>query len=137
MIKVLELYPLIMEAFSNDKTFSMPIKGTSMQPLLHTNDIVELSKIDKIKKNDIIFYKRVDGSFVLHRVYKIKDSKITMIGDHQLVFEENVEPSACFAKVVSITKNNKKKKLKGFKYGLYVFSLRFFLIRRLYLKCLH
>ena len=137
MLKVEDLYPIILETLSSGKTFLMPIKGTSMQPMLHTGDIVELAPIDNIKKNDIIFYKRSDGSFVLHRVYKVEKDSYTMIGDHQIVLEKNVLRDDCFAKVISYTKKNKKRKLKGIRYGLYLFSLRFFLVRRFYIKCLH
>lgn len=135
MIKVADLYPVIIETINQGKTFKMPIRGTSMIPLLHTNDVVELSKIDSINKNDIIFYKRADGSFVLHRVYKVLDNKLIMVGDHQVVLEE-ITKDMCFAKVVSYTKNNKTYYLKGFRYKLYLLTLKSFLIRRFYGKCL-
>lgn len=137
MIKVKDLFPLMMDAFAEGKNFLMPIKGTSMMPLWRTGTKVELEKVDSIHKKDILFFKKADDSFVLHRVWKIKGTSIFMIGDHQLSFEE-IDASQCFAKVVAYyNTKNKKKYLKGIKYRLYCFSLRFWLVRRLYIRCLH
>lgn len=136
MIKVDDLYPLILDAFNNDKTFTMPIKGTSMQPLLKTGMKVELEKIGEVKPNDILFYKRSNGGFVLHRLIEIKDSKYIMSGDHQLDLEE-ISCDQCFARVKAYyTKKNIKKELRGFKYKLYLISLNFSLVRRLYIRWL-
>lgn len=137
MIKIDELIPLINEAFNNNKTFTMPIKGTSMQPLWHTGSLVELDKISSVKPRDILFYQREDGSYVLHRLWKIKNGKYYMIGDHQLILE-TINPNQCFAKVIAYhTKKGKKKNMNNFTYKLYCFSLRFWFIRRVYIKCLH
>lgn len=134
MIKVEELVPIMMEAFEQEKTFIMPIKGSSMQPLWHTGDKVELAKLDTPQKKDILFYQRLDGSYVLHRLWKMKNDTFFMIGDHQLSLEQ-ISRNQCFAKVVAYyTKKGKRKLLKGIGYQLYCFSLRFRLIRRIYAK---
>ncbi len=134
MIKVDDLIPVMQDAFQAQKTFIMPIKGTSMQPLWHTGDKVELAPIENPKKKDILFYERLDGSYVLHRLWKIKPDQYLMIGDHQLVFEPILKEQ-CFAKVVAYyTKTGKRRQLKGLFYRLYCFSLRFRLIRRIYAK---
>lgn len=134
MIKVNDFYDTMLEAFANNKMFVFPIKGSSMQPLFHTGTKVMLGKIDKLKKNDIVFYKRPDGAFVLHRVVKIlKNHQLKMIGDHQLNYEIINEESA-FAKVYGYYKNDKLKKLKGIGYRIYCFSLKFRILRRIYAK---
>lgn len=137
MIKVKDLYPLILEAFKEDKSFTMPIHGTSMQPLLHTGDSVILVKPDCINKDDIVFFIREDGDFVLHRVYKINnDGSYEIIGDHQVVIEHNIKREQIFARVEAIKINNRVKPLKGFFYRLYLLTLKSFFIRRVYIKCL-
>lgn len=134
MIKVNDFYETILEAFANNKMFVFPIKGSSMQPLFHTGCRVMLMKIDHIKKNDIIFYKREDGSFVLHRVVKILNNhKLKMIGDHQLNYEI-IDEALAFAKVYGYYKNDKLQRLKGMGYRLYCFSLKFRILRRIYAK---
>lgn len=133
MTKVSDFYDLIIETINEDKTFTFKIHGTSMLPLFKDRTKVKLGKIDKINKNDIIFYKRGE-QFVLHRVIKIAGDNLIFAGDHQL-FKENVKRENCFAKVVSYYKNDKEKLLKGFKYKLYLFSLKFKVVRWLYIKC--
>ena len=135
-MKVIDFYPLILEAFNENKSFIFPINGTSMMPLFRPQTKVEIVKIDQIKKNDIIFYRRNDGSFILHRVIKVNDT-LTMMGDHQIIKETNVSRDSCFAKVVAYYKNGKRKELKGFLYRLYLFTLNFKLFRKVYIRCLH
>ena len=132
MTKVEDFYPLILEAFQNGQTFSFPIHGTSMQPLLHTNDLVILKSIDgKLKKGDMVFYRRDNGQFVLHRIRKVKKDSYTFVGDHQCQLEHGILPSQCIGKVIAYKKQGKEKQyhLKGLKYRVYTFLVRFKLFR--------
>ena len=133
MTKVSDFYELIIETLNNNQTFTFKIHGTSMLPLFKDRTKVKLKKIDEINKNDIIFYKRGD-SYVLHRVIKVDGDNLIFAGDHQIV-KENVSKDSCFAKVVSYYKNDVEKQLKGFKYNLYVFLLKFKVVRWFYIKC--
>ena len=76
MNKMEDLYPLIRDAFSKDLVFTFPIHGTSMLPLLRTNDLVTLKKIDRpLSIGEIVLFRRLDGSFVLHRIGYIKEDE--------------------------------------------------------------
>lgn len=132
-MRIEQIYDLMIESFKENKTFSFPINGTSMQPLLHKNDLVELTDKFEIKKNDILFYKRLDNTYVLHRVVKIKGDVLYIVGDHQ-VKKEIVYDNQVIAKAISYTKKNKKYFLKGFKYKIYLFTLKFYIIRKIYSK---
>ncbi len=131
MIKVEKFFPLMLEAFAEDKTFTFPINGTSMQPLLHTNDLVTLEKISLIKKGDIIFYLRDNGQFVLHRVRKVNKDSLIFVGDHQTKLEKNVRFNQCIGKAISYEKVGKGRKynLNSFKYSLYKCLVRIKLFR--------
>lgn len=130
MIKVELLVPIMEEAFSKNQTFSFPIHGTSMLPLLKDNTLVELKQMPEYHKNDIIFYKRNDGSFVLHRIVKEKNNAFVLMGDHQYIKEYPIYQNQIYGKVISYQKNSKTKYLKGFKYNFYLFLLKFYLFRR-------
>ena len=67
----------------------VPVQGTSMRPFLGNGDFVFLDPIDSpVKKGDIILFRRRNGRYILHRVYKIKKQGIfLMLGDGQLVTE--------------------------------------------------
>ena len=70
-----EMYPLISEQLSCNGTVTFTIHGISMTPMLRDGtDSVRISKADTpLKKYDIPFYRRADGSFILHRIVKVKD----------------------------------------------------------------
>lgn len=69
--------------------------GNSMRPLLkdHENPVVILPVTDStvLKKYDVVFYKRQNGQYVLHRIIKCHRNGIyTMCGDGQYYTEKNV-----------------------------------------------
>lgn len=132
MIRVEDFYPLILEAFEKGKTFTFPVNGKSMQPLLHANDLVEITAIESVHVGDIILYRRENGQFVLHRVRRIQPEGYTFVGDHQVVVEKSIAFSQLIGKVISYKKQGKDKQylLKGIRYRIYKFLVRFKMFRR-------
>ena len=126
MIKVEDFYPLILEAFQNGNTFTFPVHGTSMQPLLHTNDLVVLEAISTLKKGDIVFYRRENKQFVLHRIRRVKKDSFTFVGDHQVKEEPGITMEQCIGKVIAYKKQGREKQynLNSFKYRMYTFLVR-------------
>ena len=115
-----ELYPIIKEQLENGGTVQLPITGTSMLPLLvWGRDSVELVKSNEFKKCDIIFYRRDDGHFVLHRIVGKDDKGYVLCGDNQWVKETGIENRHIIAVVKSITRNNKKIDVNNKLYVLY------------------
>ena len=118
-----ELLPFIEEALNNDKTFTIPITGTSMLPLLvQGRDTVTLKKCDApLKKGDLPLYRRKDGAFVLHRVIKVNsDNSYTMCGDNQFLKEKGIEHSQIIGVVTEIKRKDKTFSVEDKKYQLYV-----------------
>lgn len=86
-----ELEPIIREKLSSGGTVQIPITGTSMLPLLvQGRDSVILAPAAEIKVNDIIFYKRDDGHFVLHRIIGNDGKGYILCGDNQWVKEYGI-----------------------------------------------
>lgn len=118
-----ELLPFIEEAFVNNKTFTIPITGISMRPLLICGrDTVTLKKCtDKLKKGDLPLYRRENGAFVLHRVVGFdKNGNYIMCGDNQFLKEYNIEHSQIIGVVSEITRNGNTFSVDSKKYDLYV-----------------
>ena len=118
-----ELLPFIEEALNNDKTFTIPITGTSMRPLLIAGrDTVTLKKCDtQLKKGDLPLYRRKEGAFVLHRVVKVEaDGTYTMCGDNQFLKEKGIKHSQIIGVVTEITCNGKTFSVENKKYQSYV-----------------
>jgi signal peptidase I len=130
-----DLYPLILDSFEKGLTFTFPIHGTSMVPLLHTGDLVTLEKPkDRLKKGDIALYRRENGAFVLHRVRRVQDKEYTFVGDHQYTIEKGILDSQIIGLVISYQKSGKEKTytMKNFKYKIYKLLVRISLLRRVF-----
>lgn len=115
-----ELYPIIKEKIESGGTVQLPITGTSMLPLLvWGRDMVEIVKCEKAKKYDIIFYRRDDGHFVLHRIIGINDKGYILCGDNQTFKEYGISDRHIIAVVSSITRNGKKFDVTRLSYKIY------------------
>lgn len=115
-----ELYPIIKEKIESGGTVQLPITGTSMLPLLvWGRDTVEIVKCENAKKYDIIFYRRDNGHFVLHRIIGINDKGYILCGDNQTVKEYGISDRHIIAVVSSITRNGKKFDVTRLSYKIY------------------
>ena len=78
-----------------------PIAGTSMMPLLKEGrDRVELEPCsqERLKKGDVVLYKKNDGTLVLHRIIKTENGEFfTVLGDHQFNNDEWVNNNQIIA----------------------------------------
>ena len=118
-----ELLPFIEEALNNEKTFVIPITGTSMLPLLVAGrDSVTLKRCNApLKKGDLPLYRRKDGTFVLHRVVALEsDGTYTMCGDNQFLKEKGIDHTQIIGVVTGITRNGKTFSVDSKKYQSYV-----------------
>lgn len=116
-----QLAPVIEETLKSGGTFEIAVKGTSMLPLLvEGRDTVVLGAApEMLKKDDIPFYRRPDGAFVLHRVWDVKDGSYTMCGDNQWVEETGVLQSQIIGKVVSIRRKGREFPVTSKRYRFY------------------
>lgn len=82
--------------------------GTSMKPLiLEGVDKIVLKKISRDKKirvGEIYLYRRLNGKYAIHRVYKCNKDYVCMLGDSQLMLEDGIPKENLIAKVVQIIK---------------------------------
>ena len=131
-----ELLPIMAEQLKSGGTVKFKPYGTSMLPLLrHGKDEVLLEKADrKLKKYDIVFYKRADGQLVLHRLVKIKKNEYIFRGDHQFLYEHGITDENVIAIVKSVFRNGKEIKSGSLSFTLWaVFGAMFSRIyQRLY-----
>jgi len=136
MNSISQIVEVMNVAFEKNLKFEMPVNGTSMLPFIHAGDLVTLEKItnSQIKKKDVIFYKRDNGQYVLHRVYKIKNNCLFILGDNQLNIEKNVRYDQVIAKMVSYKTKNKTILVTSFAYRFKVSLWNVYFIRCIVLK---
>ena len=119
-ISLEELYPAIKESLDTGGTVELPITGTSMLPLLvQGRDTVLIKKADTVKKGDIIFYRRDDGHFVLHRIVGKDEKGYILCGDNQWKKEYGILERHIIAVVKTVNRKGKDIKTDNFGYMLY------------------
>ena len=116
-------YPVIVEKLEKGGTVTFMPNGTSMLPMLRNGmDIVVLKKPEgKLKKYDLPFYRRNNGSFVLHRIVAVKsDGSYVLCGDNQYKMEEGITDDQIFAVVSAFNRKGKSYTVKSLSYRVYV-----------------
>ncbi|MCH5191168.1 MAG: S24/S26 family peptidase [Oscillospiraceae bacterium] len=122
-ITLSELYPVIRERLDKGGTVELPITGTSMLPLLvWGRDSVDITKTETPKNGDIIFYRRDNGQFVLHRIIGENENGFILCGDNQWQKEYGIKPNNIIAVVTAINRNGKKFDTDNKIYRLYSFT---------------
>ncbi len=131
-----EIYPILAEKLKDGKTFSFCAEGVSMHPYIKGGkDIVTLGPVtEKLKKDDVVFYQRKNGQFVLHRIIKISDSNdILLCGDNQFLIEKGISKDQIFALLLKVEKDSRIISPEDFKSKLWC---KFLPLRRFSLRIL-
>lgn len=121
-----DLLPIIQEKIQKGESFSFLASGDSMLPFLRNGqDLVTLSpKPETFKKNDVIFYRRENGQFILHRIVKVLESgEMWLCGDNQLYIERKIFPEDVIAILTKIKRDEKVISLTSLSYKCYLFRL--------------
>lgn len=94
-----------------------------MKPMLNgtTDSVVLTSKPEKLKKYDVVFFRRKsDKALVLHRIVKCADDGTFVIsGDSQYYFDRDVSYDDIYAVLKSFIHNGKKVATTDFTYCVY------------------
>ena len=98
----------LVDLLSEGCPFPLAVTGLSMMPLLKSErDFVWLQKCESIQRGRILFFRRDNGMFVLHRVRKVRaDGTMLLNGDAQS-FCETVRPEQALAVVTQIVRRGK------------------------------
>jgi len=100
----------ILSLLEAGKTIQIMPHGYSMYPMFipgRDSAIINAAKETKLKRGDVVLYKRDHGILVLHRIWKIDAKGIYMNGDNQLVIEGPLRLDQVKGKLVAFIRNNK------------------------------
>lgn len=111
-VKVLseqELIPPLLALLDETDCVPLVISGSSMTPfLVHNRDTVYLSKIRRSpEKGDMVLYRRDNGKYVLHRIYRTESGTCILVGDAQTVLESGIRPDQILALVIAVRRKGK------------------------------
>ena len=128
------VYSLVEGEIRAGHSFVFTPNGVSMLPtIVGGKDVATLSPLSgDPKKNDIVFYRRDNGGFVLHRVVRRpKNGVFTLCGDNQSFLEKGVRRDQLLARLTSLSRDGKKIPLRSLRARLFAFFLP---VRRFYLR---
>ena len=78
------MFPEVAKLISEGKSVTMKVKGNSMLPFIKDGDTVKLVKTDHLKLYDIVLARIDDEQYVLHRIIRMKDNQLILMGDGNL-----------------------------------------------------
>lgn len=101
MIRSVDIHqylPVLIDIINEGKDVNLLISGSSMAPfLVHQRDTIIISKPNQsFKKGDMVFYQRLNGQYVMHRIHHIKEGMLYIVGDAQTVIEGPIDPHQVF-----------------------------------------
>ena len=103
-------YVSVLKQLTDDgREASMRIAGNSMAPfLIHERDTIFFRKPEaKLKKGDMVFFKRRNGQYIMHRIHHVKPDGYYIVGDAQCMIEGPVAGEQIFAVVTKVIRKGK------------------------------
>lgn len=97
------------ELVQEGKEANMVVWGASMNPFLgHNRDRIFFSAPTRpLRRGDMVFYQRITGDFIMHRVLRVKDGRLYIVGDAQTAVEGPVHPAQVFAVVTKVQRKGR------------------------------
>ena len=110
-VDINEYLPILQDIIKTGKDVSLLVSGSSMSPfLIHHRDTIIISKpTQPLKRGDMVFYQRLTGQYVMHRIHHIdKNGNLYIIGDAQTEIEGPVSPNQVFGIIHKVIRKGKK-----------------------------
>jgi len=104
-----EYLAMLRDIIREGKDVSLTVSGSSMSPfIIHHRDSIYVGKPDRpLRRGDVVFYQRQDGTFVLHRIRRVSKEGYYIIGDAQTETEGPVSRDAIFGILKSVNRKGK------------------------------
>jgi hypothetical protein len=102
-----EYFAILSELLAQGLSVNLTVSGNSMSPfLINGRDQVLLEPLEqKPRVGDVIFYRRDDGSYILHRICSITIGAYTFLGDNQTQPEYGIRRDQLLAKVTAVKRD--------------------------------
>ena len=118
----------IEQLLAEGKTIKIKPQGYSMYPLFvpgRDEACIEHTDFSSLKRGDVILYRRDKSILVLHRIWKITDNSLYMVGDNQTEIEGPLRADQLRGKLTGFVRNGKfvdvKNPIYRFLSGLWLF----------------
>jgi hypothetical protein len=104
--KILEIEPLLAEG----KTVQIKPQGYSMYPMFvpgRDEAVIAQAAPEKLKRGDVVLYRRTEGILVLHRIWRVKQDGFYMVGDNQKEIEGPLQKTQIKGVLTGFIRNGK------------------------------
>ena len=104
-----EYIAVLRERIEEGHQVSLLISGSSMSPfLIHHRDTIYFKKPDReLRVGDMVFYRRGNGKYVMHRIRRIRPEGFYMIGDAQWEIEGPLQREQIFGLITAVERKGK------------------------------
>lgn len=91
------------------KEVGILIAGSSMEPFLkHGQDYIYFKAPDReLEKGDMVFYRRDNGQYIMHRIVNITSEGYYLLGDNQVIVEGPLRRDQIFAIVTKVKRKGR------------------------------
>ena len=114
-----ELLSQVKQLISEGHTVTIRVKGHSMRPLLENyRDTATICPFNTLQKGDIVLAEIFPTKFVLHRIIKIKNKQLTLMGDGNIKGVEQCTTDDVIGLVTSVSRKGKVWKANDFRWRL-------------------
>ncbi len=106
-----DYFALVVELLEKHQRARITVTGSSMFPFLRNlKDSVELclASYDTFRAGDIVLSKRVDGAYILHRVFRKEVNCLYILGDAQSHIEGPLMPQQLLAVATAVWRGSKR-----------------------------
>jgi hypothetical protein len=88
---------------------SLLISGSSMAPfLVHHRDYILFGKPNReLKKGDMVFFQRLNGYYVMHRILRVRPEGYYIVGDAQTDIEGPIRREQIFGLIKKVQRKGK------------------------------
>lgn len=111
----------IEEILESGKAVRIKPQGYSMYPVIVPGrDEVIVQKEDpaKLKRGDVVLYRRDGSILVIHRIWKKDEKGFYMVGDNQTETEGPLRPDQIKGKMVALIRNGKEIDVREIRYRI-------------------
>lgn len=112
----------IEQLLKDGNTIQIAPNGYSMYPMLMPDRdqvIIAPFQGERLKRGDVVLYRREGSILVLHRIWKVKKDELYMVGDNQTQIEGPLSVGQVRGKLVAFIRKDKHISVRYVPYRLY------------------
>lgn len=100
----------IEQLLSEGNVIQITPKGWSMYPMMRSGrDEAVIAPLgeERLKRGDVVLYRREGDILVLHRIWKVTDSGLFLVGDNQVEIEGPLKPEQVKGRLLAFIREGK------------------------------